>query len=178
MAQLRRGFSSPRIRGPRRKTSWGVGPGGTGVNGVTVSSAAFLGAGIVLTSLSDVTLVRLRGYFEALLESGAAAGDGFFGAIGIGIVETAAFTAGIVSVPTPLTEDDAELWLYHRFFGVHVNSAAGVNDPGAHIRFEVDSKAMRKFSDDQTMYAAVEVIEIGTAALDMFFDSRVLLKLP
>ena len=43
---------------------------------------------------------------------------------------------------------------------------------------EVDSKAMRKFPSEFSLYAAIEVVEIGVAELDVFFDSRVLVFLP
>ncbi len=42
----------------------------------------------------------------------------------------------------------------------------------------VDTKAMRKFPAEMSIYAALEVVEIGTATLNVFFDSRALGKLP
>jgi len=37
---------------------------------------------------------------------------------------------------------------------------------------------MRKFPGEMALYAALEVIEIGTATMSVFFDSRVLFFLP
>ena len=40
----------------------------------------------------------------------------------------------------------------------------------------IDSKAMRKFDADMTIYAVAEATEIGTAVLNMFLDTRMLFK--
>ena len=160
------------VRAARRLTNWGAGPGGTGAANISTSSAVILGAGI--TFINAGTIVRIRGEWECFLSSVTSAGDGFRGALGIGLASSAAFTAGIASLPTPITESNWDGWMWHQFFGVH----RGVADisAGSYLRGAIDSKAMRKVSDDFTIFAAVEVVEIGTAALDLFLDSRMLLK--
>ena len=164
----------PRARGPKRLTNWGVGPGGTAALGITSSTAALLGSGIVVTAAG--TIVRLRGHFAAFLTSYTTAGDGYQGAVAIGIASTPAFAAGIASLPSPITESEWDGWMWHNFFGVHgqvvAGSAAGAAAPEFSVA--VDSKAMRKMSDQMTMFAAVEVVEIGTAVIQMHFDSRLL----
>ena len=176
-----RGSRQVAARTFRRKTAWDAGPGGVAVVNITVSTAVFLGSAISLVGgVSEVTFVRLRGYFDAFLATGSASGDGYQGAFGIGVASLAAVTAGIASVPTPITEAGAENWMYYRIFGAHVATSTigdGVNAPSASSHFDVDSKAMRKFSDEMAMYAAVEVTEIGTATLKIHFDSRILSKL-
>ena len=110
-----RGFPSR----SRRGTDWGVGPGGSGVTALVATGSTVLGAGITLTSLA-LTVVRTRGLFHCFLDGVLAAdGDGFFGAVGIGLVSTAAFDAGITAVPTLVTEAVWDGWLWHSFFGVH-----------------------------------------------------------
>ena len=37
---------------------------------------------------------------------------------------------------------------------------------------------MRKVDMDMSLYAMLQVTEIGTAVMDVFFDTRVLSKLP
>jgi len=117
---------------------------------------------------------------------GTGAGDGFVGAVGIGIASLAAVTAGIASVPTPITEEGADNWLWHRYFRISSPFATGttaVNGlamnviPGA-LRVEIDSKSMRKFPQDLSIYAAIEVVEGGTATADAFLNTRFLAKLP
>ncbi len=107
------------------------------------------------------------------------AGDGFQGAFGIGIATRAAVVAGIASLPTPITEIDDENWLYHTFISLHPHTGTEAEWVGSESEMiiEIDSKAMRKFPDGTQIYAALEVVEIGTAAMDVFFDSRMLFKL-
>ncbi len=107
-----------------------------------------------------------------------AAGAGFFGALGIGVVNTAAFVAGVASVPTPLTELEWPGWLFHSFFDIRSNTATiadGVNQLSQQM--VIDSKAMRKWGNDETLMAIVEVVESTNAALEIQADTRILLKL-
>ena len=169
--------SRPRVQGPKRLTQWGLGVGDSVRTSFTATSAALLGSGV--TFGSSGTVVRQRGALSAFLDSYTNAGDGFHCAVGIGIVSSAAFTAGIASVPTPITEAAWDGWMYHRFFDLHGSEAAGSTAIGGieSVDFEVDTKAMRKVSDEMTVFAALEVVELGTASLGVYFDSRMLLKL-
>ena len=176
MARGRSGYGSSRRGTARRLTSWGAGPGSQSSLGVSASSNSFLGAGLVITSDEEVTIVRIRGLFRVLLTAATAVGDGFFGAVGIGIVATSAFDAGISSVPTPVTEVSWEGWLWHSFFGVHRSLGDGA--PSESTDLVIDSKAMRKQNSDEVLYAAVELTEEGTATADLYLDARVLDKLP
>ena len=109
-----RGFRQ--AHGPRRKSSWEEGVGATGLaTPVTATGSAFIGATITPT-VGEVTVVRTRGQFVAALTVATGLGDGFTGAVGIGIATLAAVTAGIASVPTPVTEMDWDGWVWHRFF--------------------------------------------------------------
>ena len=192
MANLRRSrFPTSSARSSRRKTSWTVGPE-TSVNGatqvITASSAVLATTGAAVAE-DGLTLVRTRGELVCLLGISASQGDGFHGAFGIGVATLAAFTAGIGSVPTPLTEEDWNGWLYHRYFGLFSGGPIAaataaqqgdqVNSTSAALRVEVDSKAMRKLSMDMIVYAAVEVVELGAASsMEFAFNSRLLVKLP
>ena len=181
MARFR---GSPRGRTivPRRLTSWEVGPGGTAVTPTSVAGSFFLGSAIQ-ASIPGLTIVRIRGEFAAYLNLATSSLDGYVGAFGIGIASLAAVTAGVGSVPTPITESGADNWLYHRFFALKAGFpfSAGA-DPAGNLlyalRFEVDSKAMRKFETEQALYAIFEVVEVGTSSMQVHFDSRVLAKLP
>jgi len=179
-------------RGPvqtrsRRKTSWQSGPksGTAGASLAFASSGAALG-GVGQTSLADgLTLVRLRGNFMIHMESGAI-GDEFFGAFGIGIVNSDAFSAGSASVPSPRVDQDWDGWLYHRYLAIQASdtldtgvssSLDTLNPTTAALRFEVDSKAMRKVKTKETIFCALELTEVGAASGRWHFDSRMLLKL-
>ena len=175
----RREFS--RGRPPaRRRTGWDLGPGQNAVTEITSTSVTILGSGIILL-IDGATLVRTRGSFQAYLTAVAGAGQGFHGAIGIGIVNEDAFAVGVSTIMDPITDADFDGWLYHRFFDIHSVTgtlADGVNSVGVETSFEVDSKAMRKVTDGDVLFAAVEMSEDGTAVADVFFDSRMLFKLP
>ena len=111
------------------------------------------------------------------LENVANAGEGMQGAFGICVVQDAAFTAGVASLPGPISEMNSEAWLYHSIVGVHAHNATetAFNESSV-FDLTVDSKAMRKLDEETVVVAVLEVVELGTAVLDVFFDSRVLLK--
>ena len=174
----------------RRKTSWGAGPRTLGAVGgaqaaISTTSAVLATTGVVLLGDGN-TLVRTRGELTAWLTSVNAASTGFSCAFGIGIVRSPAFVAGVGSCPTPMAEESSELWLYHRYFMLTAGAAIGaavaadndfVNVVTAGVRFEVDSKAMRKLDEDDTIYACLEVQLTGTAVMNWAFNSRTLFKL-
>ena len=175
----------------RRKTSWNIGPQ-SGVDGASIqiaaSQATLLNGGAAVLA-EGTTLVRTRGEFTAYLKTVAAGGDGFHGAFGIGVATGAAFTAGVASLPTPLTEETWDGWLYHRYFGIFAGGPVAaataqqqldaVAPTSGALRIEVDSKAMRKLQVDMTIFAVIEVVELGAASqMEFSFNSRMLVKLP
>ena len=158
--------------------TWGLGPESSdqsiSATGLTIwTSGAVPGE-------PEFTIVRTRGFFEVGLASATAAQDGFFGAIGIGIVTAKAFAIGGTAMPGPLTEIDWDGWLFHSFFDVRMLSgthADGVNAVSAHQRIEIDSKAMRKISTEEILVGVTEVTESGTGVIETHADCRVLVKL-
>ena len=143
---------------------------------LSASSSAFLGQGIApVSGAAGLTIVRIRGQLDIFLRSVTSVGDGFQCAFGIGLATAAAVAAGIASVPTPITEAADENWLFWHALSIHGNSAVEAEfHSGTHQRLMVDTKAMRKFEDGMIIYAAIEVVEIGTVTADVFFDSRAL----
>ena len=183
-----RGFGLAPRRGPRRRTAWALGPQTTtdgGAQAITTSSSV-LATGGGTVSLAGLTLVRLRGDLNVFLTAADAVNGGYHGAFGIGIVKSEVFAAGITSMPTPLTSEAENVWLYHRYFsilaagiigGAAMSDSEAVHSTSAALHIEVDSKAMRKLAIGETFFAAVEVVEIGTAGMMFAFNSRVLVKL-
>ena len=113
--------------------------------------------------------------------------SGFFGAFGIGVVTDEAFAAGIGAMPTPITDEGSDIWLYHRYINIMASSPlsgaaaldrTAVTGNTAVLRFEVDSRAMRKLTVEDTIFAAIEVTEIGVCTMQWQFLSRSLFKLP
>jgi len=96
-------------------------------------------------------------------------------------VTEAAFNIGVTAVPTPITEESWDGWLWHQYFDIRVVTATiadGVNAAGASVGFQIDSKAMRKLPLDSILYGATEVIESGTSLMEVQAQTRVLAKLP
>ena len=165
------------VQRQRRRVGWEEGPGGSTLTTFTITSQALIGASVAVLQ-DGLTLVRLRGHLSAFLVSAAAAGDGFHCAIGVGISTVQALGIGITAVPTPIADMDWDGWLYHRFFDVHVGDATAGDIDHGRVDFQVDSKAMRKTQEDSALYAVIQAVEVGTAEMDVFFDSRMLFKLP
>ena len=174
-------------RSPKRRTSWEVGPetGTSGSPQLLSSTVAQLATTAVATAIDSLTQVRLRGELVINLLTAAAQGDGFHGAFGIAKATTAAVVAGIASLPQLITEEAWDGWLYFRYFSVLSGGiiAQGVsadedivNSVTAALRVEVDSKAMRKFDINESLFAAIEVVEIGTATANWSFNCRTLVK--
>ena len=115
---------------------------------------------------------------EVILEAAANIGEGYHAALGIGVCTNDAFAIGVTAVPNPIADADWDGWFYHRFFDLHATTATisdGVNT--GRIAWEVDSKAMRKVTVNDTIFATVETVEVGTSQIEVFFDSRALFKL-
>ena len=169
-------------RPQRRLTAWSVGVGGTTLLQLTATGKSIVGSGFDFSTTG--TVVRTRGMLQLYLSLSTSAQDGYAGAFGIMLVRDQAFAAGAASIPGPLSDLNDE-WLYHTFFNEHNPFASGgavaagdsMNNGAGTDKIVVDSKAMRKFTDGDTMVAMVEVVETGTATLNVRFNSRFLGKL-
>ena len=162
----------------RRVTVWGQGPQAVDQS-LSANGSTLWTNGSVLVLDSRTTIVRLRGRLHIHLTVATAAGDGFAGAVGIGVASLAAFTAGIGSVPTLLTELAWNGWMWHQMIDIRTNTttlADGVNAVAADLNIEIDSKAMRKFGEEEVLYGAIELQETGIATMILHADVRVLDK--
>ena len=178
-------MSNGRSRGrrfpiPRRRKGWEEGPGQQGAQSTIATSTSVIMASGAQVLFDGFTLLRLRGSFTASLSASSVASGGFSGAVGVGICEQSAFAIGVTACPTPITEQDWDGWLFWEAFNVTTITATigdGVNSTSLIVRIPVDSKAMRKLNTGDTIYAVVQVAEVGTAILNTHFDSRILLAL-
>ena len=161
----------------RRLTSWdeGVGGGSPVVESATITR--FLGSALQFDG-DGLTLVRTRGEFMANLTAASAAGAGYVGAVGIGLATFAAVTAGIASVPTPITEQGWDGWIWWSPIYCFAGRADEVEGGLANQRLVIDTKGMRKLHEEDALYAAIEVTEVGAASLNVALDTRMLFKLP
>jgi len=188
VARSRRVLSRPISN--RRETSWSIAvASGTNGSEQTISASGSTGlTQFAIATVDGITIVRLRGELLLYLLTASGASSGFTGAFGIGKATLQAGNIGITALPTPLDEEDWDGWLYHRYFSVMAadqivgaNAAtnnANQNPQSAALRVEVDSKAMRKLPENNILFGALQVLEVGTSTMAMHFNSRMLLKLP
>ena len=80
----RSGFHPRSQRSSGVARDWGAGVGGTAVATITGNNTQILGSGVQTTG-SELTLLRTHGILDMFLTSATSAGDGFFGAFGIGV---------------------------------------------------------------------------------------------
>ena len=152
---------------------------------VTSTTPQFLGATIT-PLVEGLTIIRQRGELLIQMSLANTARDGMAGAVGIGIATLQAVTAGITAVPTPMTDEADENWLWYQKFqvmspGIGTGAAQNLDASSASSMFRatIDVKAMRKFPVGTAIYAAIEVgTEVGTAQIDCWLDTRALDKLP
>jgi len=186
----RRGSFSPRSSGQRRLTAWEIGPASGSTDGApetVAGSGAVVMTNAVIAVADGLTIVRVRGEVSAFFSASSAAQGGFHGAIGLCIVNENAAVVGVSAMPHPVADQEWDGWLFHRWLSI---ISAGIIDTGvsksndtinttsAAVRFELDSKAMRKFPADQVLVAIAEWTEIGTATMRFSMATRVLVKLP
>jgi len=162
------------IGSQKRQVTW-VGPAAQGAVNVASTGATLLSffspsdAG-----LTKATVVRTRG--AVTISPQVFSADVIIhGAYGEGIVSDQAFAAGISSVPEPFTEADWDGWFVWRSFTLElaVADATGKILP-AQLTFEVDSKAMRKVGDGETL---ITVAESFLGAFKISSHTRTLFKL-
>jgi len=170
-----RGFP-PRSRS-KRLTSWEIGPEANDL-GASANATVLWTNGIV--GSQPVTIIRTRGMAHVYLTAATAIGDGFAGALGIGIVSADAFAVGASAIPDPKTTPEWDGWLWHSFFDIRITEPTVANlgfGPLSSVRIEIDSKAMRKFdSQSEILVGMLGAVESGTAVLEMQADTRTLVK--
>ena len=181
----RRPFSRGSARaGPRRLTSWSLGPGGDDIatlDRTTVSGAATVIIGSGVTSVvPNLTIVRTRGFLEFSLTAADVQRAGFNYVVGIGVIQADPFAVGAGSLPDPFTDADWPGWLYYSAGSMRTAvGAIAIGDPSVNpFRLEIDSKSMRKLRLNEVMFLVVQVGETGTATMDISGLTRVLVKLP
>ena len=160
-------------QGQRRKTIW--------VGRTKMTAVAALGANsVILDSIADAgtlarrpfTIVRVRGLVLWMSDQ-IAAQEEPTGAIGFAVTSDQAQAIGITALPLPASDVQSDKFFVWQalMHGQHANSG---NQRGS--SFELDSKAMRKVGDGETISVMLE----NASALDgaeYLLAYRILLKL-
>ena len=163
---------------PRRVYEWA---GGT-VRGANIALGGAKTFGTIAPQGQEaqtaLTLVRSRGNGMFFLDPGAV-GDVMEVALGLIIVSSDAFAAGVASVPGPLSDLDAE-WIFHTVKELGPGSLASqAEDSLVQVHhFEIDSKAQRKLKPGDVVAMVFEgAIHAGAPTVDVSASVRTLLML-
>ncbi len=129
------------------------------------------------SGMINPTIVRTRGVVGVRPATGIETDVEITGAFGLAVVSDRAFAAGVASVPGPFTDASWDGWFVWHSFTYALEASAGAT-PTAVLdmanRLQVDSKAMRKISDEETI---VLVAESQTNAFRIDMPLRLLMKL-
>ncbi len=158
----------------RRESLWGsIATSQVNIAAAGTAILAFSGNAALL-ALRPFTVVRQR--INWFCRGDVVTGGEVWGAaFGSCIVMDQAVAIGITAVPTPITDQDSDVWfmydqMYGRFGGTTVEEVGRQKD--------IDSKAMRKVEDGQDL---IYVVETPAAAISVSATSviggRFLLKL-
>ena len=159
-------------RGPRRRSLW--------LASSTVSTTLATPSSVIQTSLNAAakalrpfTIVRSRGL---LLVTSDQITTLEFQDIAYGhiVVQDPAVVAGVVSVPTPATDDASDWHVYQKVMNEFLFVTSSGVDGASGRMIEFDSKAMRKVDLGQDLIAVVE--NVGAGAIVNAY-ARVLIKL-
>ena len=139
-------------------------------------------------SLPLGTLIRIRGtiHVELAAETGATTLQAF--GIGIGLFDDAALavsTGAGSGLPGPLDDPDSEKWMWIKYGflgdGPSITQSPESDGTGRRIAMEidVDSKAMRKWDENQTLVWKIQNDPVDGVAteIDVVGMGRMLLKL-
>jgi len=170
----RRISRTPFVRGKPRSNVWiGLGLARVTVAAATPTLLATLNAGAL--GLRPFTVVRTHLLFQVISDQ-VAASEIIQGALGMQVVTETAAAAGVASLPTPLTETDADFFVYQPWFNaLTILSAVGFEEStGQGASWTVDSKSMRKVGTDDDVAVTIENRALG---YDVSLEGRMLVKL-
>ena len=155
-------------------TEWAALPFATDYTALAAATAAIVGS---FGTSEPGTIIRSRGALSVVTDQ-VAQSERAFGAWGICLVTNQAFAIGISAIPTPVTDPESDLWFAYGewFCPVATGTGSPVEVNNVSQTFEIDSKAMRKLTADQT---AAVVIENASSSHGCFrsLNLRMLFKL-
>ena len=110
----------------------------------------------------SLTVMRTIGSILIHPTSAPAAGDQCFIGIGIAKVSSDARAAGAASMPDPIG-DPSYPWLWNKSFPLISAGVLSDNNLGMSMRFDFDSKTMRKFKADEDLVVLAQYVDnVGT----------------
>ena len=160
----------------KRQTEWAICSVPTGYTVVAAGAKAILVSvpAVTLAQDSPSTVVRFRGVLSVRSDQAGASEDQI-GAFGVGFINEVAGALGVTGTPGPASECSWGGWFVHRFFTQRWQFISGVGvDAHVATQYELDSKAMRKFTEDERLMMVIE--NFGADGIAVALSFRLLLK--
>ena len=156
---IRRGFSRGGVKPPQRQIANFATCGEVTLTFGASLRATALGTVALNTIVAAATLVRSRGLIEMALTASGSNNNTVAGVMGIIQVSVEAFTAGLASLPTPIT-DPARPWIVWQPFGLFADGAALGEAAQGRSEFQLfDSRGMRKLKANDTLAVVFEACQ-------------------
>ena len=156
---IRRGFTRGGVKPPQRQIGNFATCGEVVLTFGANLRATALGTVSLLTIVAAATLVRSRGMISASVNASGSNNNTIVGVLGIIVVSVEAFTAGLASVPTPIT-DSGRPWVVWQPFGLYADGAAlGEAATGAATTELFDSRGMRKLKANDVLAVVFEACQ-------------------
>jgi len=162
----------------RRQTDWAI----------TVQTLAYVtiaaASKVLLTSfdaaslrgIAPATIIRTRGVLS-IRPGAASTNQEQLGAFGVAFVNETAGALGVTAIPGPGTNGTFDGWFVHQYYAGNSFDVGGGGVeylPIAAFGFDIDSKAMRKFTEDVNLVVMAE--NLGSADHRLAIHLRFLVK--
>ncbi len=152
----RRVFS--RAHRPRKSYEWETLSFQKTNHDLAINTASLLTTVGAAVEDADQTLVRTRGKVTGLLNAGSASEDCIV-AIGIAVLESRAIAAGVASLPRPGSDRNSDAFVYVDYLSVSSGAEAAVVPDFLMDTLSIDSKAMRKLSQELSVVVIAETVQ-------------------
>jgi len=166
------------FRGSRKRlTEWGICTTPTGFSTVAAGAKVLLVLVPVanLAPESPATIVRSR-FILGVRSDQSTATEDLIGAFGIGFVNVVAGALGITALPGPATDCAWGGWMVWQPLIDSIRATTDVGFQGRFTRqYTIDSKAMRKFQEDESLAMVVENTS-GAHNFEVALAGRMLVK--
>jgi len=175
--RARRGGFAIARGGIRRSTLWAASGDVVAATGIAAATAV-LDQTFNQATLADVvpcTIVRTVGLFSVGTDQVAASEQPLV-AMGAAVVSEQALAAGVASLPTPIVEEDSDLWFLYETAVVEFLFGDATGFALTNTVKYFDSRAQRKIQDGQGIVFMVENAS-ATAGAQYWLKFRMLLKL-
>ncbi len=155
----RRGFSRGGVKPPQRQ----IGNFATCGEAIITFGASLRGTALgtvsLLTIVAAGTLVRSRGMLTAAVQASGSNQNTIVGVLGIIVVSVEAFTAGLASIPTPIT-DSGRPWVVWQPFGLYADGTTLGEAATLSATSEAfDSRGMRKLKANDVLAVVFEACQ-------------------